>query len=246
MLGDRKADRVAHDLMRRVVSGEVEVGSILPREAELATGYGVNRGVVREAIKLLEVHRLVRPVRRRGTEVLSPLASLSPDVLRVMLSPRPGEVDPDVLRDVLEIRALLDEHLCALAARRRTEADLEALEAQLARVAAAKHDPARFAERRAELMLGLAAATHNRVFRMLVSWHRSVQVDLDALFVAASPPAEPHLAGLRLLVDLVRAGDAEQVRELVSAFHRWSTPRLLAVAAMSAGRSLSEAMEVAT
>ena len=59
----RKADRVADDLLRRIVAGEHTVGSILPREAELAEEYEVNRSVVREAIKLLEVHRLVRPVR---------------------------------------------------------------------------------------------------------------------------------------------------------------------------------------
>jgi len=70
----RKADRVAHDLLRRIVSGELPVGSLLPREDELAARYQVNRSVIREAVKLLEVHRLVRPVRRRGTEVLSPLA----------------------------------------------------------------------------------------------------------------------------------------------------------------------------
>ena len=82
----RKADLVARDLMRRIVSGEVSVGSLLPKEEELAAGYRVNRSGVREAVKLLEVHRLVRPVRRRGTEVLSPLSSLSPEVLRALLA----------------------------------------------------------------------------------------------------------------------------------------------------------------
>lgn len=88
---DRKADRVAQDLLRRIVAGEVEVGSLLPKEAELAEAHGVNRSVIREAIKLLEVHRLVRPIRRRGTEVLDPMASMSPEVLRAMLVPSRSE-----------------------------------------------------------------------------------------------------------------------------------------------------------
>src|SRR5688572_11597010 len=82
----RKADRVSRDLLGRIVSGDLPVGSILPKEDELAEHYQVNRSVIREAIKLLEVHRLVRPVRRRGTEVLSPLSSMSPEVLRALLS----------------------------------------------------------------------------------------------------------------------------------------------------------------
>ena len=69
----RKADQVASDLISRIVTGELPVGSILPREEDLADEYRVNRSVVREAGKLLQVHRLVEPRRRRGTEVLDPM-----------------------------------------------------------------------------------------------------------------------------------------------------------------------------
>ena len=76
--GLRKADVVARDLLDRIVHGDPAPGAILPKEAEIAGEFGVNRSVVREAIKLLEVHRLVRPVRRRGTVVLDPFASTAP------------------------------------------------------------------------------------------------------------------------------------------------------------------------
>src|SRR5688572_16140682 len=116
----RKADRVARDLLGRIVGGELAVGTLLPKEDELAAQFGVNRSVIREAIKLLEVHRLVRPIRRRGTEVLSPLSSMSPEVLRAMLSPRAGVIDRRVLGGFLEIRAALDVQMTGLAAERRS------------------------------------------------------------------------------------------------------------------------------
>src|SRR5258707_525212 len=137
----RKADTVAEDVMRRIVRGDWPVGSTLPREDELATLYGVNRGVVREAIKLLEVHRLVRPVRRRGTEVLDPLRSLSPEVLRALLVPEPGKIDRRVLEGLLEVRAELDVKMSVLAAKRRTKADLDRLDAALEQAKAALGDP---------------------------------------------------------------------------------------------------------
>ena len=59
----RKADLVANELLRKIVSGAVDVGSLLPKQNELAAEYGVNQSVVPEAIKLPEVHQLVRPVR---------------------------------------------------------------------------------------------------------------------------------------------------------------------------------------
>src|SRR5688572_25376961 len=131
----RKADDVAHDLMSRIVSGDIEVGSLLPRESDLAASYGVNRSVVREANKLLEVHRLVRPTRRRGTEVLDPLASVTPAVLRAMLADDRGRIDVAMLGEFLELRAFLDARMSALAAARRDDADLAAMDAVVSRLA---------------------------------------------------------------------------------------------------------------
>ncbi|HJL19492.1 MAG TPA: GntR family transcriptional regulator [Sandaracinaceae bacterium LLY-WYZ-13_1] len=239
----RKADRVADDLLRRIVAGELEVGSLLPKEAELAARYEVNRSVIREAIKLLEVHRLVHPIRRRGTEVLDPMASMSPEVLRAMLVPEPGRVDRDLLADFLDIRTTLDLQMSTLAARHRTDADLEAIDACLADLADALYDRPRYDEVADRLSLAVARATHNRVFEMLVWWNQQVATDLQDIFRTVRPANEPHLAGLRLLVDLIRRREVEQVRALVAAFHEWATPRLLAAAALSTGEPLAHVME---
>ena len=104
----RKADKVADSLLRSIVSGEISIGSLLPKEAELAEHHGVNRSVIREAIKLLEVHRLVQPRRRRGTEVLDPMASLSPEVIEAMLAPEAGRLDPEVLADLLRVLGAIE------------------------------------------------------------------------------------------------------------------------------------------
>ena len=170
MAEGRKADRVADDLLRSIVRGEVEVGSLLPKEAELAERYGVNRSVVREAIKLLEVHRLVRPIRRRGTEVLDPMRSVSPEVLRAMMTPASGRVDREVFRDFLEIRASLDVQMSTLAAARRTDEDVAILEGHLARLKDALHDRARYDVCSEALTRAVARATHNRIFEWVRGW----------------------------------------------------------------------------
>lgn len=231
----RKADAVADDVMRRIVRGEWAVGAILPREDELAAHYGVNRGVVREAIKLLEVHRLVRPVRRRGTEVLDPLRSLSPEVLRALLVPAPGRIDRRVLEGLLEVRAELDVKMNVLAARRRTKADLDTLERALAHARASLGDPSAYAARSVEVPLALAAATQNPVFVMLAHWNRVVSADLDELFRTVRPATEPHFQGLTVLVDLVRKKDEAAIEELTRAFHAWALPRLVAAADLVEG-----------
>ncbi|MDH5493613.1 MAG: GntR family transcriptional regulator [Myxococcales bacterium] len=242
---DRKADRVARDLLSRVVSGELSVGTLLPKELELAAEYGVNRGVVREAIKLLEVHRLVRPIKRRGTEILDPMASISPAVLAAMIEPVPGRVDREMLAELLEVRALIDQEMSRLACQRRSEEDLEALEAALAWLGAAAGDAEIAREAHRALALALARATHNRVFEMLVHWNAHVQEEHGNVFRAVQPVGQAHLQGFEMLVAMVRAGAADEAAALVAAYHRWSIPRLLAAAALRSGEGLEQIMEEA-
>ncbi|MGE0790431.1 MAG: FadR/GntR family transcriptional regulator [Sandaracinaceae bacterium] len=239
----RKADRVAHDLLTRIVGGEIAVGAVLPREPELAQRYGVNRSVVREAIKLLEVHRLVRPVRRRGTEVLDPIRSVSPEVLRAMIVPSHGRVDREAFADFLELRSALDLQMSMLAAERRTDEDLATLERHIEVLASLVHDRVAYFDAVDRLTLDLARATHNRIFEMLVWWNQEVSRELQDVFRAVRPANEPHLTGVRLLVDLIRRREREPIRALVTAYHEWSNPRLMAGALLSSGEPLESLLE---
>ncbi|MCB9595172.1 MAG: FadR family transcriptional regulator [Sandaracinaceae bacterium] len=239
----RKADRVADDLLRRIVGGGLPVGTILPKEAELAEEFGVNRSVIREAIKLLEVHRLVRPIKRRGTVVLDPVTSVSPEVLQAMMVPAPGRVDRERLRDYLEIRATLDVQMSVLAAERRTDADLEALEAQAEVLAGALGQRDRYNAESDAFARTVARATQNQIFEMLVWWNQQIATELRDVFNAVRPASEPHLLGVRTLVRLIRDRDGASIRTLVSAYHEWATPRTLAAAALSTGEPLSRLLE---
>src|SRR5690606_91188 len=177
----RKADEVAGDLLARIVRGELAVGSILPREADLAADYGVNRSVVREANKLLEVHRLVRPVRRRGTEVLDPLHSVTPAVLTAMLVDRRGRIDPEMLAEFLEVRALLDQEMTALAAERRTPDDLTELARIVCALEAAEPGSHEAFELSSDFGTAIACASHNRIYVMLAHWHRQIAAAIEPL-----------------------------------------------------------------
>ena len=225
----RKADDVADDLLRRIVSGDIAVGSVLPREADLAQSYGVGRSVVREANKLLEVHQLVRPTRRRGTVVLDPLCSVTPAVLRAMLFDERGRVDRAMLAEFLEIRAELDEKMTRLAAERRTRDDIKAIEHAAALIDRGVPGSAeRFAAINA-FGAALAAATKNRIYLMLAHWHAQIAEDLEPLLARVREPVA-EARGYHLLVDAIKQRDPELAGRLVAEFHQWANQRLLAAA----------------
>lgn len=242
-MSERKADTVSRDLLRRIVRGELKKGSVLPVEDKLAEEYGVNRSVIREAIKLLEVHELVRPVRRRGTEVLDPLATFSADVVVAMLRPEPSRIDLAVLQGVLDTRSTLDAHMMELVCANRTKADVQLLEAALAKVETNKGVIDAYMGAHAELSLALARATHNPIYPMLAHWNRRVVAELADLFRPIFAGAEAHAAGLGMLLGCIKKRDGAAARELVTTFHAWLNPRLLAAAALANGEPVRAALK---
>ena len=222
----RKADDVASDLLRRIVSGDIAVGSLLPREADLAESYGVGRSVVREANKLLEVHRLVRPTRRKGTVVLDPMCSVTPAVLRAMLFDSRGRIDREMLAEFLEIRADLDRRMTELAAERRTQADITNLERAAKRIEAAEAGSRESFDAINAFGTALARATKNRIFEMLAHWHAQIAGDLEPLLSRVRVPvAQQH--GHRVLVEAIKKRDSSLAGDMVAEFHRWANQRLL-------------------
>ncbi|WP_193106833.1 FadR/GntR family transcriptional regulator [Brachybacterium sp. FME24] len=131
--------RTAHlvaALRRRIVDGEIVPGEKLPSENELIAAHGVSRTVVREAVTRLQAEGLVRTRRGAGSFALTPPADPS-----AAWPARPVRTLAD-RRALLELRTGLESEAAALAATRRTAADLVAMRDALARFDDAAGAPA--------------------------------------------------------------------------------------------------------
>ena len=125
----RRGRGLTHDVVQglteRLRSGEIGVGDKLPSEAEIMRAFGVSRGVVREALSRLQAARLVETHHGIGTFALAvadtgpwPAAGAAPGAAT-------GGLD-DVLA-VLELRLCVESESAALAALRRTPAQLDGM-----------------------------------------------------------------------------------------------------------------------
>lgn len=226
----RKADEVARELLARIVGGEIAPGELLPKEEELEREFGVARSVIREAVKFLEVHKLVRPVRRRGTVVLDPRASLSPEVVARFLSPREGKVSREFLKGLLEVRKLLDTEMMFLAASRRTAADVKSIRRAAADLKAKAEDPEQREDAFLAFALSVAKATHNPLYSMFVHWNSATIRDLAHVFVPLRATAAAHAERLQMVVAAIEKGDGEAARTMTAAYHDFVGPKILAAA----------------
>lgn len=125
------ADRVTQRLAEQLRSGTYPVNARLPTEKALSEDFGVSRTVVREAISRLKSEGLVETRQGSGTVVLDPASSA---FFRLNVDDEnPAE---GVLR-VIELRCGIEAQMGALAAERRTTADMQEIKRALKRIDAA-------------------------------------------------------------------------------------------------------------
>jgi DNA-binding FadR family transcriptional regulator len=124
-----RADVVAEQLLELVLDGTFPVGGTLPSESELAQRFGVSRLTVREAIRSLVPTRVI-DVQQGRSSLVNPTHRWSPLDGRLLLARSRVDGDPLLLpRRLLEARRAVEVAIVELAALRRTDAQLERLNA---------------------------------------------------------------------------------------------------------------------
>ena len=158
--------QVAHEIGRRIASGALPEGGFLPREAELSGEFSVSRQAVREALKVLAAKGLVTSRRRAGTCV-TPRSSwnlLDPDVLAWHPVSR---LPPELLRDLVELRHLIEPVAAELAAARGKREQIAVIGAALDAMHRSVGDPEAFNRADAEFHSAIFTASGNTLIDRL-------------------------------------------------------------------------------
>lgn len=123
--GPHLSTLVASSISREIAQGRLKPGDQLPTEQALATTFGVSRNVVREAIARLRSEGRIWSQQGRGAFVTD---ASNPTVLAI---DHETLQSADSFRSLFELRGILEVQAAALAAKRRTETDLKAMNAAL-------------------------------------------------------------------------------------------------------------------
>ncbi|MDT3377942.1 FadR/GntR family transcriptional regulator [Labrys neptuniae] len=104
---------------QRIVAGEWAVGMALPTEADLSRELDVSRASLREAIKLLAGKGLLSSTPRRGT-IVQPHANWNRLDVDVLVWQTSGGATKSFVKDLFELRRMIEPEAAALAALRAT------------------------------------------------------------------------------------------------------------------------------
>lgn len=147
---------LAADLRTRIVDGVIQPGDKLPSENTLISEFGVSRTVVRSALTRLQAEGLVETERGRGSFALTPPPADAQPVPGI----RPVVSLEDRAR-LLEFRIGVESEAAALAARNRSERQLQAVRTALEQFTASGTHPAHAMKSDYEFHRAIAAATGN-------------------------------------------------------------------------------------
>jgi DNA-binding FadR family transcriptional regulator len=164
-------------LEERIRTGEMPPGSRFPSQKDLCETENVSRTVVREAVARLAAQGLTTSRQGSGVFVAETAQYRAFQVTRDELSEL-----ADVIK-LLEMRLAVETEMAALAAARRTTADIGAIREALAQMDDVMGDPEAAARADSAFHLAIARATQNDYFVRLV----------DFLGVRLVPPRNLYL-----------------------------------------------------
>ncbi|WP_040420606.1 FadR/GntR family transcriptional regulator [Actinopolymorpha alba] len=202
-------------LGRRILTGALEEGATIDPVA-LESELDVSRTVVREALRVLAAKGLVGARQKRGTFVL-PRAEwnlLDGDILRWQFE---GRTDPAFFESLHEVRLITEPAGARLAAQRRTDDDLAALEAALAAMADAGNDPGAAVKADLAFHRALLAATHNELLLRMEAVIEAGLMVRDRLVHGGGRRVADPVPSHRTVLEAVRRGSAAKAERAMRA-----------------------------
>lgn len=197
-----------------IVAGRYAVGASLPPEPALCSELGVSRTVVREAVKSLIAKGLITTGPKVGTRVLAGehWNWFDPDVISWQSK---AGFTPEFLRDLQDLRRVVEPAAMRLAAERATAQDIAEVEAAYAGMKRAVEEGGDYVTYDLRFHQGLLRASRNR---MLVQMSKALGALLRTSFEISTRRKDGPLSSLPLhreVLDAVIAHDPDRAEKAI-------------------------------
>ena len=209
----RLYEQVAAQITDWIARQGLRPGDRLPPERELATRLGVSRATLSQALVALEVVGVVT-VRHGDGTIVTEEADRRASARSISDAVR---AHADRIPDVIEARDALETKLAALAAERRTDDDLAAIDEALTFMAADVGAGGRGVEGDERFHGAVTAAAHSPVLAEMMG--SLSELILETRLESLSQPGRPaaSLASHQRIADAIRAGDPAAAAEAMHA-----------------------------
>lgn len=204
----RLALSIADEIRGLIMRDGLTAGDKLPPESELMTRYQVGRSTIREAVKQLQAENIVVILHGKGSFVANH-TGIGKDPLGLSF-----EEQSRTLRELMEVRLLMEPGIARQAAKRREQEDLDAMQSFIEQMAIASEAGEEYESFDYGFHMAMAESVRNGVLR------RMYPVVFEAISQGYRRTAHVHgssAVALRYHRDILNAierGDEEEASEL--------------------------------
>ena len=204
------SDGIFEQIRDLIHSGEFPSGERLPSEVKMAEHLAVSRSSLREALNAL-VHLGYLKRRNRGIYV-------NPEIhwRRNLSFPFPRSQEDLNIAEMIEVRKIIETELCALAAKRAEEGDIQALEKSLQEMKNQLDDPAAFIDSNQLFHLCVAKAAKNRILEDFIVKVSDLLRSNIAMVIEKSTISKRSLGHHRRIFEAIRKGDVSRARRAMA------------------------------
>ena len=209
------SERISRDISRLIVDGKLVTGDRIPGERELATLTNSSRASVRQALSELQLRGLIERRRGAGTVV----ADLRrPSIDAPLLAPLDSK--ERLLREVMDMRDVIEPQIAARAAQRASTQDItmlrQTIEAAEALLTAPAAPGRRFAKFDLEFHMALARMTHNSMLTHLLEVMNEWIAPVRHARLQTEQRVTASIRAHRDIYTAVQAHDATKAAELMA------------------------------
>lgn len=205
------SESVTEHIVSLISEGKIRPGERLPSEHDLMRQLDVGRSSVREAMRGLAMMGIVEAKRRRGTIVISPVSNSFGD-----------RIDQSItywaVKDLFDVRALLEGQAAATAARMATAEDMKKVEKCALAVEKKIKSGSMYFDDNTKFHLSIATASRNPVLvyclRSLIGSFRDVRMQFNRRLIDMP---ERDIKEHRRIVEAIKAGDPQRARRYMRA-----------------------------
>lgn len=200
-------EALAEQIVARIRHGELNPGTCLPSQRELARAFEVGLGTVREAVKILNVMGYLEVVPGKGTFIAK-----SAPVQSRELSGFDRAMEAISLAELMTAREVIESGAARMAAERADPEDLERLRTAVQRMRADCASIESYYQNDFEFHLAVAEASNNpaifEIVKLLVEGsHRHIGFMNDALGIAMPVNVEKCVNTARKVVHYIERGN---------------------------------------
>ncbi len=197
---------IAERLLARISERRWKPGDALPTERQLMESYRVGRSSVREALRILESKGLIRAL-NKGAFAIAEYGSMLNHSLHLLLA-----LQETNLRELFEVRKILEVEVAGLAAARRTDADLTQMARAIDEMVEGLSSEDRYIAADLQFHLTIADASRNRIaLHMMQAIRDLLHRALGSIYHIPGSP-QRSIAQHRLILAAIAAGDPDQAQ----------------------------------